>query len=81
MITNKETKELHALTGMNILDAKEAAKKIIEASKTKAIKKQHLLRDISNAPSTKEVERIMWMSALASEGLHSRDSSWNKDHS
>jgi hypothetical protein len=66
---------------MTILDAKAAATKIIEASKTKAIKKQHLLRDISNAPSTKEVERIMWMSALAAEGLHSMGSTWNKDHS
>jgi hypothetical protein len=81
MITNKETSELHALSGMTILDAKAAATKIIEASKTKAIKKQHLLRDISNAPSTKEVERIMWMSALAADGLHSFGSTWNKDHS
>lgn len=72
--------ELHKLTGMTILDAKAAALAIINKSKTKAIKKQHLLRDIQNAPTTKEIERIMWMSALSAEGLSSMSSSWNKDH-
>jgi hypothetical protein len=72
--------DLHSISGMTVLDAKTAAAKIIQASKTKTVKKQHLLRDIQNAPSTKEVERIMWMAALASEGLHSVSSSWNKDH-
>lgn len=71
---------LHQIGGMNVVDARTAAIKIIQVSKTKAVKKQHLMRDIQNAPSTKEVERIMWNAALASEGLHSVNSSWNKDH-
>lgn len=71
---------LHQLGGMNVIEAKKAAIQILKGSKTKAIKKQHLLRDIQNAPSTEEVERIMWMSALSAEGLSSVNSTWNKDH-
>jgi len=73
-----DTVEFHNIETMTLLDARAAANKIITNSKTKAAKKGRLIRDIEKAWSSAEVSRILWMCALAGEGLGSMDSTWNK---
>ncbi len=60
--------------------AKQACLDLIEASKTKAMKKAALLRDINAAPNAGELSRIMWNVLLAGEGLVTVGSAWIKTY-
>jgi hypothetical protein len=53
---------------------------IIENTKTKAMKKAALIRDIQAAPNPRELSRIMWNVLLAGEGMITVGSSWQKTY-
>jgi len=71
--------DLH-FEGMDLEVAKDWATRLIHESNTKATKKQNLLRDISNAPTVVEVQRIMWQSMLSGSGLGTIGSKWQSLH-
>ena len=77
-ITKSDTKQFDAIGKMNVFQARQSGIDIIKNSKSTNAKKMRLIRDLSKAPTSDEVVRILWMCALASEGLSSMDSSWNK---
>lgn len=51
---------------------------IVDNTKTRASKRQALVRDLKAAPNSRELSRIMWNVLLAGEGLHTTNSSWQK---
>lgn len=71
---------LRNLEVMEITTAKSVSIDLIKSSKTKASKKQHLIKDISEAPDAREVSRIMWNTMLSGNGLSILDSKWQKMH-
>lgn len=73
-----DTSQYDAIGKMDVLTARKAGTDIISASKSTKQKIARITRDIQRAPSAAEVVRILWMSALAAEGLGSLDSNWNK---
>lgn len=73
-----DTTEYEAIGKLDVHSARTAGMDIINKSKSTNMKKARLCRDIQKAYSAQEVVRILWMCALASEGLSSMDSSWNK---
>ena len=75
---NIDTTQFAKIEKMDVFDARKSGMEIITKSRSTAAKKARLNRDIQRAPSTNEVVRILWMCALAGEGLGSMDSSWNK---
>lgn len=71
---------LRSIETMDVADANTLCIKLITESKTKAVKKQHLIRDINAADSSKEKSRIMWNVMLSGMGLATVDSHWQATH-
>lgn len=69
---------LRNIENMDLSLAIETSVTIIEHSKTKQSKKHALIYDIREAPTSREVSRIMWNAALAGQGLHTTNSRWQK---
>jgi hypothetical protein len=65
--------------GMNAEEARVHAKTQLKMKKS-STKYNNLLRDLDRAPTSSEVERIMWNVFLAGDGLAMRDSAWQKHH-
>jgi len=71
---------LRRLEIMDIDTARSTSIELIKTSRTKAAKKQHLIRDLTAAPSAREVSRIMWNTMLAGNGLSIMGSKWQEQH-
>ena len=75
-----KTEELN-FEGMSLADAQAKAEGMLKTlKKVKASKLNNLVRDIQRAKSAREVQRIMWYTHLASEGLRVSGSQWDKFH-
>ena len=61
-------------------EAKVKAYQILIALKAKRSKIGNLLRDIEKAPSSREVQRIMWNTYLSGTGYGISTSAWQKLH-
>lgn len=76
--------DVQGIENMPLLEAKEAAKSMVESRPVKTINqktaKAQVIRDIDSAPTSQEVSRIMWQQLLASEGLRTSGSSWKKKY-
>ena len=75
-----DPQELQHIQYMELLDARVHCTNLIERTKTKQPKKAALLRDIREAPNSKELSRIMWNVMLSGEGLAITDSAWQKNY-
>lgn len=75
-----DTGLLRSLEAMEYAEAKSVSLDLIRKSKTKALKKAALIRDIESAPSAKEISRIMWNVLLAGEGLAISTSAWQSQY-
>lgn len=71
--------ELH-LEALTVDEAKATALGMLKATKMKASKLSHLIRDVQKAPTSREVQRIMWNTMLSGTGFGITDSSWQKLH-
>lgn len=72
---------VRGLEKLNLSEAKKLALSMIEKLKIKtASKKAHLLKDLNEAPDSREISRIMWMTILSGEGLSTLNSGWQKLH-
>jgi hypothetical protein len=67
---------LRSLETLDHIEARTISLELIRSSKTKAVKKMVLIRDLEAAPNSKEISRIMWNVLLAGEGLSISDSKW-----
>ena len=67
------------LERMPLNEAKEYAKSFLQMKKS-STKYHNLLRDIDRAPTSREVQRIMWNVFLAGDGFSMPDSAWQKHH-
>ena len=74
-----ETQDL-CLESFSLEEARDKALKMIKESTTKPSKKAHLIRDISLAPTSREIQRIMWNVYLVGTGFGNLDSGWQKLH-
>jgi hypothetical protein len=61
-------------------EAKIKAYQILTALKAKRSKIGNLLRDIEKAPTSREVQRIMWNTYLSGSGYGISTSAWQKLH-
>lgn len=67
--------------GMQLAEAQAKATTMLKTlKKVKASKLNNLVRDIERARTTREVQRIMWYTHLASEGLRTVGSQWETLH-
>jgi hypothetical protein len=71
--------ELH-LEHLSLREARNKAIEMLKGTNTKATKLGNLIRDIERAPSPREVQRIMWQTMLAGNGLGIVGSQWQKLH-
>lgn len=76
-----EHTELH-LESLPLAEAKIKAKGMLDLikAKTKASKIINLQRDIDKAPTSREVQRIMWNTFLSGTGFGIGTSDWQKLH-
>ena len=71
--------ELH-LEQLGLAAAKSKAIEMLKGTNTKATKLNNLIRDIERAPSSREVQRIMWQTMLSGNGLGTLGSKWQSLH-
>jgi hypothetical protein len=71
---------LQKLDKMTLSAAQEAAVTLIDVRKTKKIVLDRLQRDISKAPTSSEVSRIMWQVYMSGTGLGTVGSAWKKHY-
>ena len=71
--------ELH-LEELPLVEAKAKAVEMLTALKAKRSKIGNLLRDIEKAPTSREVQRIMWNTYLSGTGYGISTSAWQKLH-
>lgn len=71
---------LQNLDKMTLSAAQEAAVTLIDARKTKKIVLNRLQHDISKAPTSAEVSRIMWQVYMSGTGLGTVGSAWKKHY-
>lgn len=71
--------QLH-LEHLSLPEAKSKAIEMLKGTNTKATKLGNLIRDIERAPSSREVQRIMWQTMLSGNGLGTVGSQWQKLH-
>jgi hypothetical protein len=74
-----DTDVMRRLDTMPLDQAKELAKEQLTSMKrnSRFIKLSH---DIDRAPTSKEVQRIIWFALLAGEGLSVTGSKWQQEH-
>jgi hypothetical protein len=71
---------LREIETMSHAEARTICLDLIKSSKTKALKKMALIRDIESAPNPKELSRIMWNVLLAGEGMAISTSAWQAQY-
>lgn len=71
--------DLH-LESLPLEQAKSKAIELLKDSSTKATKLNNLIRDVLRAPTSREVQRIMWQTMLAGNGLGTIGSKWQSLH-
>lgn len=67
------------LAKLPLLEAREYAKSWLQMKKSSS-KYNHLVRDLDAAPSSREIQRILWNTFLAGDGLAMQGSAWQKLH-
>jgi len=72
--------QLQSLDKLPLNESREVAVTLIDPKKTKNIVRNRLEHDISKAPSSKEVSRIMWQVYLSGNGLATVGSKWKKTY-
>ena len=70
---------LDGISKLSLEEARALAKSQLQMKKS-STKYNNLLRDLDRAPSSREVERIMWNVELVGQGLSMPDSAWQKLH-
>lgn len=71
---------LRNLELMDIDTARSTSVELIKTSRTRAMKKAHLIRDLTAAPSAREISRIMWNTLLSGSGNSILGSKWQEQH-
>lgn len=71
---------LQKLDKLPLAEAQAQAVTLIDVKKTKKIVLNRLESDISRAPNSAEVSRIMWQVYLSGNGLGTVGSSWKKHY-
>jgi len=71
---------LQSLDKLPLDKAREVAVSLIDDKKTKKLVRNRLEYDISVAPNSAEVSRIMWQVYLSGSGLGTVGSSWKKHY-
>ena len=71
---------LRDIERMDCSEARAQCINMVEETSTKPNKKQALIRDIEEAPNSKELSRIMWNVLLAGEGLSTMNSNWQRKY-
>lgn len=71
---------LQNLDKMTLSDSRDAAVKLIDPNKTKKLVKNRLEYDISVAPNSAEVSRIMWQVYMSGSGFGTIGSAWKKEY-
>lgn len=71
---------LQKLDKLPLNEARFAAVNLIDPKKTKQRVQQRLEYDISKAPNSAEVSRIMWQVYLSGSGLATVGSAWKKKY-
>jgi hypothetical protein len=77
------TFDLDVLRGLEKLplnEAKTISIDIIKTSKTKPVVMNRLVSDLSKAPNSKEVSRIMWQTYMSGTGFGTLNSAWKKHY-
>ena len=71
---------LQKLDKLPLNEARSAAVNLIDPKKTKKIVRNRLEYDISKAPASAEVSRIMWQVYMSGSGYGTLGSSWKKHY-
>lgn len=71
---------LQKLDKLPLNEARSAAVNLIDPKKTKKIVRNRLEYDISKAPTSAEVSRIMWQVYMSGSGYGTLGSSWKKHY-
>lgn len=71
---------LRNIETMPIDEAKNVATDMIKSTKTKQAVMNRLVSDISKAPTSREVMRIMWATYMSGTGFGTMNSSWKKHY-
>jgi hypothetical protein len=71
---------LRNLEKLSLNEAKTISLDIIKTSKTKLVVMNRLIRDLTAAPTAKEVSRIMWQTYMSGTGFGTLNSSWKKHY-
>lgn len=71
---------LRSLEKLSLNEAKTISLDIIKTSKTKLVVMNRLIRDLTAAPTAKEVSRIMWQTYMSGTGFGTLNSSWKKHY-
>lgn len=71
---------LQKLDKLPLNEARFAAVNLIDPKKTKQLVQKRLQYDISKAPNSAEVSRIMWQVYLSGSGLATIGSAWKKKY-
>jgi hypothetical protein len=72
--------EMLSFEHLSLSEARTAAIMLLYKLKTKQSKINNLIRDIQRAPSSREVQRIMWNMYMAGTGFGVSGSTWQKFH-
>ena len=72
--------KLQKLDKLPLAEARELAVSLIDDKKTKKLVRNRLEFDISKAPNSAEVSRIMWQVYLSGNGLATVGSAWKKHY-
>lgn len=71
---------LQSLDKLPLKHAQEAALALIDPKKTKKVVMNRLQYDISKAPNSREISRIMWAVYMSGSGHGTLGSSWKKHY-
>lgn len=71
---------LRTLETLPLAEAKSKATEIMQSMKTKQVVVARLVSDISRAPTSREVSRIVWATYMSGTGFGLIDSSWKKHY-
>lgn len=77
---DKHADSLRSLASLDVETARNVAIGMLDKPKKPSTRYVGILRDLSKAKSSKEVERIMWNVVLAGEGMASINSPWQQLH-
>jgi len=75
-----DMEKLQTLDKLPLTEAQETATSLIDPKKTKKQVQDRLQYDISKAPNSAEVSRIMWQVYLSGSGLATIGSAWKKKY-